>query len=82
LLQKPKLCSTKFLITDIDYENSVVTDSHQSPNVQAVYRHGKTLSKEDDNLSFQLLTDLAIHYKNLGLSIVLDKIHRQLLTCS
>lgn len=67
-LQNTKSCGTLFLITDSDEVNLIPTDLHSSFNVQAVYRYGKTssINDDDDDLCFELLTDLAIHYNKLG----------------
>ena len=68
-LQNTELRGTIFLIADLDYENSVATDSHQFLNVQAVYRYGNRSSENDNDLCFQLLNDLAVHYNKLGLHL-------------
>jgi hypothetical protein len=71
-IQKTEKCGAVFLIIDIDHENSTAIDSHPFPNVQVVYRYGKASSENEtmidnaDDLCFQLLSDLAVHYDKLG----------------
>jgi hypothetical protein len=71
-IQKTEKCGAVFLIIDVDHENSTANDSHPFPNVQVVYRYGKASSENEtmignaDDLCFQLLSNLAVHYDKLG----------------
>ena len=65
-LKTTELRGTLFLITGSGAENLLSEDNCSSPNIPTVYRYGKTPSKNDDDLCFQLLTDLASHYNKLG----------------
>jgi hypothetical protein len=67
-----KTAGTVFLIISTDYEDSIVADLQQLPNVKFVYRYGQPSMKNEsvisnyDYLRFRLIYDLIGHYKELG----------------
>ncbi|CAF2621835.1 unnamed protein product [Rotaria sp. Silwood2] len=71
-LLEDELVSNIFLIIDADYDDSVIIELQQLPNVKVVSRYGqsslenKTAIENYDDLYYQLTHDVIAHYNRLG----------------
>jgi len=69
---KDKSFGTVFVIQDTNYEDEIVTNLRESLNIKTIYYYGDISSKHKtalnsyNDLCFELISDLATHYKKLG----------------